>query len=210
MDRGGRCAQAVARPATALQYGSILERLNDTFWPTRLADVRPSDVSGYVTKHSGTLAAATVGWDMSILHSISEWAMALELVDRHPTRGIARPTVRQRKGHALRPEEVQALARSFADDQDRVAFLTFVLTGMRRSEPKALRWSDVDLSDNNRLRVVDSKTETGERSIALSRRLAEELHRHRQKSAYNRPGDRVFCHPERGTVYRFDTFSAAL
>ena len=198
------------RPATLAQYVSILDRLNDVFGPTRLADVRPSHVSDYVTKQSGKLAAATVGRDLSILHSIFEWAVALELVDRNPTRGVARPTVRQRKGHALRPEDVQALARSFTNDQDRVAFLTFVLTGLRRSELQALRWCDVDLSDSNRLRVVDSKTETGQRSIALSRRLAAELHLHRQRSTYNRDGDRVFCHPERGTVYRFETFSKAL
>jgi integrase len=198
------------RPGTLAQYVSILGRLNETFGRSRLADVRPSHVSDYVTKHAGTLAAATVGRDLSILHSIFEWAIALELIDRNPTRGIARPTIRQRKGHALRPEEVQALTRSFTVDQDRVAFLTFVLTGVRRSELQALRWRDVDLSDNNRLRVVDSKTETGERSIALSRRLAEELWRHRQRSPYNSDGDRVFCHEERGSLYRFETFSAAL
>ena len=50
---------------------------------------------------------------------------------RNPTRGVARPLVRQRKGHALPPEEVQALARSFTVEQDRVPFLTFVLTGVR-------------------------------------------------------------------------------
>jgi integrase len=197
-------------PATSLQYRSILERLNETFGHRRLGDVRPSDVSSFVSKQSGAMAAASVGRDLSILRSIFEWAIGLELVDRNPTRGIARPTVRQRKGHALRPEEVQALARAFTDDQDRVAFLTFVLTGVRRSELQALRWRDVDLTDNNRLRVVDSKTETGERSIALSRRLAEELWRHRQRSPYNRDDDRVFCHEARGSVYRFETFSAAL
>jgi site-specific recombinase XerD len=85
-----------------------------------------------VTKQSRKLAAASVSRDMSILHAIFEWAVALELVDRNPTRGVARPTVRQRKGHALRPEDVQGLARSFTDDQDRVAFLVLVLTGVRR------------------------------------------------------------------------------
>ena len=197
------------RPATVLQYRSILGRLNDTFGGSRLAEVRPSHVSEYVTKQAGELAAASVGRDLSILHAIFEWAVALELVDRNPTRGIARPVVRQRKGHALRPEEVQALARSFSVDQDRVAFLTFVLTGLRRSELQALRWRDVDLIEN-RLRVVDSKTETGERSIALSAGLAEALWQHRRGTAYKADTDRVFVHPERGSVYHYKTFSTAL
>jgi len=91
------------RPATVLQYRSILDRLNDTFGPSRLADVRPSHVSDYVTKQSAKMAAASVNRDLSILHAIYEWAIALELVGRNPTKGVARPTVRQRKGHALDP-----------------------------------------------------------------------------------------------------------
>jgi integrase len=142
------------------------------------------------------------------MHAIFEWVVALELVDRNPTRGVAGPMVRQRKGHALRPEEVQTLARSFEVEQARVAFRAFVLTGVRRSELQALRWRDVDLIEN-RLRVVDSKTETGVRSIAISSRFAEALWQHRRATAYGSDGDRVFCHAERGSIYRFETFSSA-
>jgi integrase len=197
------------RPATLSQYRSILERLNDTFGRMRLADVRPADVSAYVAPMMRSHAAASVGRDVSILHAIFEWAVALELADRNPTRGVARPVVRQRKGLALTPAEVQALARSFIDDQDRVAFLTFVLTGVRRGELQRLRWRDVDLIDN-RVRVADSKTETGVRSIAIPRRLAEELWQHRRRTAYSGDGERVFCHPERGSVYAYTSFSEAL
>lgn len=197
------------RPATLCQYVSILRRLNDAFGAKRLADVRPVDVSDYVTKHSKAMAAASVSRDLSILHAIFDWALALELVDRNPTRGVARPLVRQRKGHALRPEDVQALARSFTNEQDRVAFLTLVLTGVRRAELQALRWSHVDLIEN-RLRVVDSKTETGVRSIAVPPGLAEALWQHRRTTAYKADGDRVFCDQQKGSVYRYETFTAAL
>lgn len=116
------------RPATSAQYVSILHRSNDTFGDMRLADVRPRDVSAYVTGQLEGLSAASVSRDLSILHAIFEWAEGLELVDRNPCRGVARPTVRQRKGVALTPEQVRLLLRSFADDQARLAFLTFVLT----------------------------------------------------------------------------------
>jgi integrase len=197
------------RPATIAQYVSIGDRLDDEFGTKRLADIRPKDVSAYVTAMMRTHLAASVGRDLSILHAIFDWAVALELVDRNPTRGVARPTIRQRKGHALDPATVQALVRSFDDDQARVAFLTFVATGIRRSDLQALRWRNVDLIDN-RLRVVDSKTDTGERSIAIPRRLAEELWQHRRRTAYNGDDDRVFSHPERGSVYPYETFSEAL
>jgi len=56
---------------------------------------------------------------------------------------------------------VQLLARSFADEQARVAFLTFVLTGIRRAELQALRWRDVDLM---RSRTTRSPRHTRSRS----------------------------------------------
>ena len=60
------------------------------------------------------------------------------------------------------------------------------------------------------LRVRDSKTEEGIRSIALPSRLAEALWQHRRRSAFQGDGELVFCHPERGTSYDADAFKAAL
>ena len=37
--------------------------------------------------------------------------------------------------------------KAFTDEQAKTVFLTLVLTGMRRSELQALRWSYVDLVD---------------------------------------------------------------
>src|SRR5262249_5897579 len=108
--------------------------------------------------------------------------------------------VRQHKGVPLKPEQVRALLKALDDEQARVAFLTFVTTGLRKSELCGLRWRDVDLIEN-RLRGEDSKTETGERSIALGKMLAAGLWQHRRRSAFRGEGERVFCHPERGSVY---------
>src|SRR5437764_14107783 len=100
-----------------------------------------------------------------------------ELLERNRAEGSPHPRSPQRKGIALKPEQVQLLARSFGDEQARIAFLTFVLTGVRRAELQALRWRDVDLIENV-LRVADSKTETGLRAIALTPGLHEELWQH--------------------------------
>jgi hypothetical protein len=50
--------------------------------------------------------------------------------------------------------------------------------------------------------VADSKTEDGIRSIALPSRLAAELRQHWQRTAFRGDDELVFCHPERGSVYR--------
>ena len=73
---------------------------------------------------------------------------------------------------------------------------------------QALRWEAVDLIDNA-LRVRDSKSEDGRRSIAIRATLVEALWQHRRTSAYGGDGDLVFCHPEKGTAYAYETFRAA-
>ena len=60
------------------------------------------------------------------------------------------------------------------------------------------------------LRLRDSKSEDGIRSIALSKTLAEELWQHRRCSAFQGDDEFVFCHPERGTRYRAKMFEDAL
>src|SRR5262245_30620633 len=126
------------------------------------AAIRPSDVVAYKTAKLETLSGATVSRDLSILHSVFAWGVVTAQADRNPATGVPHPAAAQRKGNALRPDEVQQLARSFDDEQDRLVFLMLVLTGLRRSELQALRWEAVDLIEN-RLRVVDSKTELGKR-----------------------------------------------
>ena len=44
------------------------------------------------------------------------------------------------------------------------------------------------------------------RSIAIPSLLAEELWQQRRRSAYSREDELVFCHPERGTIYRYERF----
>jgi integrase len=194
---------------TEAQYVSVLGRLNEWFGPMMFAAIRPSDVVAYKTAKLEKLAGATVSRDLSILHSIFAWAMIGDRIDRNPAAGVPHPAAAKRKGNALSPEQYQALSLAFDDDQARLAFRTLVLTGLRRSELQALRWESVDLIEN-RLRVEDSKTETGERAIALPSSLAEELWQWRRSSPYRADTDRVFCHQERGSVYRFEPYKEAL
>ena len=66
---------------------------------------------------------------------------------------------------------------AFSDDGAGRVSLCFILTGLRRSELVGLRWGHVNLVEQT-LRGVESKSEEGERLIALPRSLAAELERH--------------------------------
>lgn len=88
-------------------------------------------------------------------------------------------------------------------------FLTLVLTGLRRFELLGLRWRDVDLIENV-LRVRDSKSEDGIRSIALTLRLAEELWQQRRRTPFQGDDELVFPHPHTGRGYDAKHFNEHL
>jgi integrase len=197
------------KPTTAAQYVSIVARLNRYFGPTRIGALRPSHVSSYKAEVLRNLSPASVSRDLSILHSILEWAVINEYIERNAAAGIKHPTLKQRKGVVLTPEQFGLLKRSFDDEQDRVLFLTLVLTALRRSEALALRWRDVSLSEQ-RLRVEDSKTETGIRSIAIPPALAAELEAHYQRTPFRGDEERVFAHPQRSYRFTYDHYRDSL
>jgi integrase len=197
------------KTSTVREYRSVRRRLVANLGNIPIATIRPSHVAAFVSEGSRTLGAATVSRDLSVLHAIFETARLEEVVDSNPAARAERPKLPRQRWRILEPAEVAAVARAFVDEQARVVFLTLILTGLRRSELQALRWRDVDLIDDV-LRVRDSKSEEGIRSIALSSGLVEQLWQRRRTSQFQADDDRVFCHPERGTVYRADVFRHAL
>jgi integrase len=58
------------------------------------------------------------------------------------------------------------------------------------------------------LRVRESKSEEGERTVALSPALAEALWQHRRRSAFQGEDELVFCHPERGSKIDHEWYAA--
>lgn len=194
------------RTRTVIQYRSIAKRLKDHFGPFPLTTIRPRHVAEYVAKQAKTYNASTVSRDLSLLHDILKTAKREELIESNPVEGAEHPKLGRRRWRILEPVEVTRVLKAFVDEQARTIFLTLVLTAIRRGELQALRWRDVDLVENV-LRVRDSKTEEGIRAIALSPALAEALWQHRRRSNYSGDDEFVFCHPDRGTVYREHVFA---
>jgi integrase len=197
------------KDTTLAQYRSVRRRLVKAFGSCPLAAVRPRDVAAYIGAASLELSPATVGRDVSVLHAIFVSAQREEFVETNPAARAERPKVPRRRWRILEPHEVARVERAFTDEQARVVFLTLVLLGLRRFEAQRLRWRDVDLVDGV-LRVVASKSEAGERSIAIPPRLLDALMGHYARTAYKRDGELVFCHPQRGTEYRAYTFQEQL
>lgn len=197
------------KPGTLAVYRPRIERLRAHFGPMPLAAIRPRHVADYVAEISRVLAPATVNGDVSLLIDLFRTARREELVDSNPAEGAERPKIPRRRWRILEPVEVARVAKAFTDEQARCAFFTLVLTGIRRSELQGLRWHDVDLVEGV-LRVRESKTEEGERAIALPTALQEALWQQRRRSSFQGEDERVFCNPRTGGPYLGKTFKAEL
>jgi len=90
----------------------------------------------------------------------------------------------------------------------RAHLLPAAMTGMRQGELLALRWRDVDWAAK-RIRIRRNytrghwstpKSRSGERSVPLSSRVAEELRVHQRRSRFSGEDDLVFANPLSGEV----------
>jgi integrase len=194
------------KPRTVIQYRSIVKRLSETFGPLPLAAIRPRDIAAYIATQSETLGASTVSQDVSVLGDIFKTAKREELVDTNPVEGAERPKQPRRHWRVLTPTEIARIRASFTDEQARTMFLTLIVTGVRRHELLNLRWRDVALAESV-MRIADSKSEEGIRSIAIPPMLAEALWQHLGRTRYRTDDDYVFCHPDRGSRYREARFA---
>ncbi len=221
-DRRGWSAGTIA------EYRSVRRRLEAQLGHLPLAGIRARHVAELVAAmrrpakgRPNGYSPATVTRDLGVLSAMFESALREELAENNPARRAERPKVPRRRWRILKPAEVAAVERAFGELATeaeapkrarlrvyRVAFLALIVTGLRRHELEGLCWRHVDLIDNV-LRVERSKSEAGERSIAIPPRLAEELWQHRRRTAYQGEDEYVFASPDRGAQLNADAYMEA-
>jgi integrase len=197
------------KPKTVKTHGHRLAHLDDYFDKTCLGSIRPRDVAAYI-KHALTeRSARSVIGEVNLLHDVMQRAVAEELIQANPVIGVERPKTKPLRWRILEPAEIRRVAAAFTDERARAAFLTLHLTGLRRHELQGLLWRDVSLTEGT-LRVVESKSEEGERLLALSPALVDVLSRRYQETPFKTDTDYVFAHPETGMRLGADRYAALL
>ena len=121
----------------------------------------------------------------------------------NPVADVERPTVpNSRDIEVFSPEEVRALMRAAASEQDAAIYLTAAFTGLRRGELLALRWRDVDFAGHV-VRVRASYAEgqlttpkSGKvRSVPMAPDVATVLAALGQRASWTGDDDLVFVGP---------------
>jgi len=174
----------VQHPNTQKRYRSSVRNLSACFGNVKLSDITAGSIEEFKEKRlSGGVRTATINRDLAVLHRMMKLAERKLLVSESPFRDVdfLEERKERRRPHILTFEEEDRVLAA-AVPHIRALAVLILETGMRsRREALSLLWSDVDFG-NDLIRVRESKTRAGERTIPISDRCKSELLRWRTLS----------------------------
>lgn len=169
------------RPSTIANYRSKIDHaIRPTLGEIRITKLRPDDLDARYREWTAQgLAPATVRQYHSILsaalHQAERWGWIVD----SPARRATAPPARQIQMKVPTPQQLSDLVRQAEPDDPVLATAIAVaaLTGMRRGELCALRWSDVDLELGSvrverAITVIEGETHIGPTKTHQARRVA--------------------------------------
>ena len=203
------------RRLTCVDYQGALAHLLPFFRDHLLSQITASEVDRYKTykvaearqlaeEGKRGLSPVTINKTITRLAQILELAVEYDHITRNPARGKHRrlKVSTQPAIYLDRADQITSLLDAAAEldrraphERKHIARRTMLATlvygGLRMGEMLDLRWRHVDLA-HGRLRVADSKTDAGMRTVELLPGLREILADHRAGAAHTRPDDLVF------------------
>lgn len=204
------------KPTTLGTYRSLLRTHLARHLDTRSLDrIEPAHVERLaVAMRREGAGPKTIINALTLLHQIFAYGERKGWCIKNPCKQVDRPSIEETTDiRFLAQEEVEALLRGVPGDDplgptDRTLYLTATMTGLRQGELLGLRWRDIDWTIG-RIRVRQNyvrghwgtpKSRRGSRSVPMTDRLAADLDRHHQRSAFQEDKDLVFPHPHSGGV----------
>jgi integrase len=182
------------RPNSYIKYKKMIRHIVEELGEIYLTKLTPEQVKRFYTKKlQAGVASKTVHDIHGVLHVALDNAVNWGYIPRNVCDLIDAPRAVSRQGTPLTVEQAKLLLEKIKTHRLEVLITMAIVTGMRRGELLALRWSCVDL---NRglvlvLRTVDNidefgyiedepKTKSSKRTVYLPPFLIEMLKKHRK------------------------------
>lgn len=203
------------KAGTLDDYRAMVRHLERHFGQKGIDRISADDVAAYMRAKQGEgLAPKTVSNHVAFAHGLFGFAVKRGWTRTNPVAGVDRPRPDGADPDIryLDQPELEAVLRAVPDDalgaMEGVVYLAAAMTGARQGELLALRWRDVDWPaglvrvrrNYTRGRWGTPKSRRSSRAVPMADRLAGELDRHFQRSAFQGEEDLVFAHPVLGTV----------
>jgi len=183
------------RESTKQGYSRYIEYIKPHLGHKQVSAITTADVqkmynklkeSGRVRNHptmGHQLSDSTIRSIHMMLHEIMEYAMREHMILKNPTEGTTIPKTAGKEMQILNEEQIQTFMEVIRNDEIWGDFFYLeLMTGLRRGEICALKWSDFDATEG-KLAICrtlhedgttgDMKTYSGTRTITLPKSAAE-------------------------------------
>jgi integrase len=204
------------RLSSYIKYNKLINAyIIPTLGDVQVQKLTPQQVQSLYTKlGKRNLSSKTINSVHGVLHKALDNAVRWNLVSRNVCDLVSPPRIVKRQMKPLTLDQAHKLLEAAKGHRFEVLLMLAVVTGMRRGELLALRWSEIDLDRHILLvsRTVDyiahhgyvetePKTHSGKRQIVLPAFMVDMLKVHRAKQEEQRLaiGDKweglgvVFC-----------------
>lgn len=140
----------------------------------------------------------SINYSVSVLSRALNWGVKWGEVRQNVVKQVALPRYEYRQFTPLTVPQAKQLLNAVKDHRLEMLYRLALSLGMRQGELIRLKWEDIDM-ETRTLRVKESKTRAGRRSLELPEPLYLALVDHRQRQAQEMAGNNQWT--EHGLVF---------
>ncbi len=175
-------------------YWNMLDHIKPVFGNQALTDIHLEDLQGFISRKikEGKLSSATINHLVTTLTALFKYAVRTGYLRESPAAYLRRPKKEIKEMDFLTKEEVH-LFLEHTSGESYPPFLCAIMTGMRRGELLAMKWSNIDWNrgqyfvceslsrwyDKPEDRFQEPKSIKSRRAINLAPTLMDVLKQHR-------------------------------